>query len=66
MGKSHWNTQAEIEFLQGMGSHRETHYNPLPLLKGYLRGARERFDWGNINSLEVIREAERLIRGRHR
>ena len=56
-----WATQQEVTFLKNLGRHREGH-EIIPmrrtLLENYVKAARKRADWGNVNSEKVIAFAE--------
>ena len=56
-----WATQQELTFLKNLGTYREGHeITPmrLRLLANYVKAARERVDWGNMNGEKVIQFAE--------
>ena len=56
-----WATQQELTFLKNLGTYREGHeITPmrLKLLANYVKAARERVDWGNVNGAKVIQFAE--------
>ena len=56
-----WATQHEVTFLKNLGRHREGH-EVIPmrrtLLENYVKAARKRADWGDVNSEKVIAFAE--------
>jgi len=56
------NTRTELEFLRRIGTHGMTPKDPLPLLKGYLKGAKNKVEWGKVKKEVVIAEAERLVK----
>ena len=59
-----WATQQELTFLKNLGTYREGHeITPmrLKLLANYVKAARKRVDWGNVNGEKVIRFAENQL-----
>ena len=56
-----WATQQEVAFLKNLGRYREGH-EVIPmrrkLLENYVKAARKRANWGNVNSETVIAFAE--------
>jgi len=63
-----WATQQELTFLKNLGRHREG-YEIIPmrrkLLENYVKAARKRADWGNVNSEKVIAFAEAQLAEEH-
>lgn len=60
---SNWqSTRSEIKFLDNIGTHGEVPGDPLKLLKGYLKGAEARTNWGGIDKEKVIAHAKARIR----
>lgn len=57
-----WTTATEIDFLDNIGTFCETPGDPLNLLRGYLKGAETRTEWGTIDSGAVIAHAKARIR----
>ena len=62
-----YNTDFEVEFLQGIGTWGIEKKDPLPLLKGYRSAALKRTDWTiegkrKINKNVVLGECDRLIK----
>ena len=62
-----YNTDHEVEFLQGIGTWCEMKKDPLPILKGYRRTAVKRENWTiegkrKINKNVVLGECDRLIK----
>jgi len=56
-----WATEQELMFVKNLGTYREGHEiipMRLKLLENYVRAARERFNWGNVNGERVIQFAE--------
>lgn len=56
-----WATQQELTFLKRLGTYREGHeITPMrrKLLANYVKAARERVDWGDVNGEKVIQFAE--------
>lgn len=54
-------TEHEIEFIRGLGSwapELDKSITRVKLLRGYLRGARRRTDWGRIDKASVMRFAQ--------
>ena len=64
-----WTTGNEQDFLRGMGrwslfkGHRRGNMKSrAEQLRGYLRSAERRSDWGAMNKAEVLRTARTLLR----
>ena len=64
-----WTTGNEQDFLRGMGTwsvsrhHRRGNMKSrAEQLRGYLRSAAHRSDWGAMNKAEVLRTARTLLR----
>ena len=62
-----YNTNYEVEFLQGIGTWGIEKKNPLPILKGYRRVALKRENWTiegkrKINKNVVLEVCDRLIK----
>lgn len=56
-----WATQQELTFVKHLGTYREGHeITPirLKLLANYIKLARQRVDWGDVNGEQVIEFAE--------
>lgn len=62
MSHSYYNTSEEITFLNNLGKFGVTNLQPVPvLLRGYIKAAEKRHDWGSIDGPAVIAHArERL------
>jgi hypothetical protein len=63
-----WATQQELAFLKNLGRYREGHEITamrLKLLENYVKAARQRADWGNVNSEKVIAFAETQLAEEH-
>lgn len=63
-----WLTCDEVTFIQHLGMHTEQGIKTprLIYLQRYLDGARIRQDWGKIDKVVVIQEAETLLRAEQR
>jgi hypothetical protein len=56
-----WATEQELTFVKNLGTYREGHEiipMRLKLLENYVKAARERYNWGNVNGERVIQFAE--------
>ena len=63
-----WATQQELTFLKNLGTYREGHEiipMRLKLLENYVKAARERVDWGNVDGEQVIEFAEEQLAEEH-
>lgn len=61
-----WDTRAEIEYLQGIGTfHEALRGKPkLELLKKYQSAMPERKRWGQVSHEAVKEQVERMIKGK--
>ena len=62
-GNRYHSTESECDFISNLGSFGEVgqRASRITLLEGYLKGARNRDDWGNMDGLTIIRHAEVLL-----
>jgi len=58
---ANYSTKAELKFIDGLGSWSELKTRNSALLAGYLDGCFKRINWGEIDYLEVIRYATKLL-----
>ena len=59
-----WATEHELTFVNNLGTYRVGHeMSPmrLKLLENYVKAARERRDWGNMDGEKVIQFAEAAL-----
>lgn len=59
----HWSTQAEMEFIDGLGTHRPKKLlreapSVVGLLQNYIKAARRRKYWGTVKHHRCIRHAQ--------
>lgn len=61
--KCEHSTENELDFLDKIGRHceRRSEVRRLNALDGYVKAARKRTDWGEIDSVRVIAHALRLM-----
>ena len=61
---SSYATQAEIDYIDGLGTWRTGYagYDTIELLEDYLKIAKRRNDWGNIDAVQAMTAAKRRIR----
>ena len=63
--KTRWGTLDEIRFVEGAGMWSERRESTLErrrrMLEGYLKAARKRQEWGEIDKERVIRRVEELL-----
>jgi hypothetical protein len=63
-----WSTKDELKFIDNIGTFGNRPFGRLALLEGYLRGVRQRKDWGGMDKSEVIAHASAeldRVRERH-
>ena len=56
-----WSTKREIQFLRGIGSYGKVQRDPKTLLKRYIKAAKLRVDWGDMDGDEVIKTAKAML-----
>jgi hypothetical protein len=52
-----WSTKDELKFIDNIGTFGDRPSGRLVLLEGYLRGVRQRRDWGGMNKSEILSHA---------
>ena len=57
-----WSTNDELDFLDNIGTFALIPGNPLKLLRGYLKGAAQRANWGSMDEDIVIAHATKRIK----
>lgn len=60
MWKDNYTTDDELQWLERIAHNRDKE-RALGTLRGYLMGAKDRHDWGSINSTQVKNYARALI-----
>lgn len=53
-----WTTRNELDFVAGLGRHGRARESRQVLLRRYLEAARQRVEWGNVES-EIVIDAVR-------
>jgi len=59
-----WATDREMEYLDNIGTSvppEHQSFVKVEYLRGYLKAASSRIDWGSINKIQVIRYATQLL-----
>jgi len=57
-----WSTKNEIEFITGLGSFGPgKNRDVVKCLKGYIKAAKHRSEWGDINKQQAVRTAEAML-----
>ncbi len=57
------NSKKEISFLDGLGSYTEKEHRKAKtiLLKNYIDASKKRIKWGDIDAIEVVEYAKKLL-----
>jgi len=73
VGNLNWDMHCEINFINRLGTgyfrDRSQHTDRVSLLKGYIKGLRQRQEWGNLDKFELLTHALNefdLAQERHR